>query len=169
MLAVTFGEVDETSDPWKLNDGQIEFAPLEGGQVADGIIAGHGHLDGRVAYGESRERRRQYRLAVFLGNSDTHRSIQRFAADRRGGLVQKVDDPAGVGHQLYALACEQHAAGAALEQRFPDRLLQPLDLAADGRLRPPDALSGRGEVRRLGDDKKGSQQVALNRLVHVQP
>jgi hypothetical protein len=27
MLAVTFGEVDETSDPWKLNDGQIEFYP----------------------------------------------------------------------------------------------------------------------------------------------
>lgn len=150
------------------NDGEIELVPFQGGEVAGRVVAGDRDFDRRMSNRKSRKRCRQHRLAIFLGNSDAHRPVERLAADRRGRLVEKIDDPAGIGHQLNALARQQHAAGTALKKAFADRRLEPFDLGADGRLRPPDTLGGRRKVRCLGDNKEGSEEVAFDRLLHRQ-
>jgi hypothetical protein len=55
---------------------------------------------------------------------------------------------------------------AALEQPFAGDLLEPLELQADGRLRPPDGFRRAGEVAVRGNRHEGAQKVDFEITLH---
>ncbi|ENN88148.1 hypothetical protein RHSP_39433 [Rhizobium freirei PRF 81] len=151
------------------DNGEVEFVPLQGCKIGGGVVAGNGHLHSRMPYREGGKRRREYGLAVFLGNSDPYRSVERFGADRRGRLVQKLDNPLRIGQQLISRPGQHRSTSISLEKRLADRLLKAPDLGADGGLSAPDALCGDGKVERLAYDEKRPEQIAFDGFAHEPP
>src|SRR5262249_26220531 len=88
---------------------------------------------------------------AFAGRPRTH--LLRFAGERQ--------DARRVGQQPLALLGRRDAPAVAVEQRMPDRVLEPLDLLAHRRLRTMHALARAGESAGVDDRDKTAQQIEV--------
>ncbi|ABA47803.1 hypothetical protein BURPS1710b_1156 [Burkholderia pseudomallei 1710b] len=106
---------------------------------------------------------RQPRAGEILRRADAQPAMQRRAAQPRTRLALHLDDVARVRIERLARLREFDAPRRAGEQHRARRLLEPLDVPADGRRREREPFGGGREAAAVGDFEKGAQQHDVER------
>jgi hypothetical protein len=85
-------------------------------------------FDLRMRRGEAAQHHRHMRIEQVIRRAemDLARGGPRFHA--LPGLVVRGQQPPGIANELLARGRERHAAAVPVEERLPERLLEPLDL-----------------------------------------
>ena len=103
----------------------------------------------------------EMRRREILRRAEPHDALQPRLGELRQRLFRQRQDAPPIGEQRLARRGEAERARGALDQAAAERLLQPLQLQADGGLAEAQALAGARDVAGRGDGDEGAQEVVV--------
>ena len=117
---------------------------------------------------ETAQQIRHQRNGVILGASKGHQPLERCAGKVGHHLVVPRKQRLGMCHQRLAGRGKAHAGPAAMKEPLPDRLLQPMHLHAQRRLRPAHFQRGLANRAGAGDNREVIEGCQIQ-MTHGQP
>jgi len=151
------------------DQGKVDQIVLQSVRRDIGIVANDIDLHiGKFSLKGSEDLRQEH-IGIVIGCADADAAMRVGLADLVYRLLAQGQDPARIVQQCLAFARQLHPPGRTVEKLLADRLLEPLDLHADGRLGPQQPVGASRKALGVEDGDEGAKQLDVDDFRHGRP